>query len=343
MIGPNRLPPPLPEPSPAAQRRIPAWLLSLALHLAVLLAGTLLVRGTYLPADRSESPRPTAIVLARATASEKAQYFAEEDAARDSLTTIAAKVATEALPLDSQPPAGGIALPNAPSAAADPGLLVVRPSTSGGRGKYRTSGLTAEDVAAIVAEDSARPRPLVPTGPTAKLSLFGSAEAEGGSFVFLIDCSQSMGHSGLGAIAEAAKELSASIDRLGPEQKFQVIAYNQKPVALGGRGLLSATPENKRKLIEFVETTVAYGATEHELGLLAALRYKPDVIFVFTDGGDPGLKPGQLRAIAEAAAGRTAIHCLHFGAGPLVDEVNFLERLAEQNGGSYVYIDMRAR
>jgi Ca-activated chloride channel family protein len=77
------------------------------------------------------------------------------------------------------------------------------------------------------------------------------------------------------------------------------------------------------------------------MGLFAALRYKPDVIFLFTDAGDPFLKPGQLRAIREAAAGRTAIHCLQFGAGPLSCEENFMERLAVENGGSYVYIDMR--
>ncbi|HUE71230.1 MAG TPA: hypothetical protein VMP01_10125 [Pirellulaceae bacterium] len=325
------------------QRRIPAWLLSLAFHLAILLAGALLVRGTIPPAERHEPPRPGAIVLAHMSSQSPPRYFSEEEttsklAADGGMETVAAE-----MPAPASPPGSEFSLPSAAVAAADGQLLVVRPAVNASRGKGRFGGMSAEDVAAILAEDAARAKPAAPTGPTAKVSLFGSAEAEGRSFVFLIDRSQSMGHRGLGAIAEAAKELAASIDRLSPEQKFQVIAYNQKADSLGGRELLAATPENKRRLIEFVETTVAVGATEHELGLFAALRYKPDVIFLLTDAGDPGLGTGQLRAIREAAAGRTVIHCLHFGAGPLSGEANFMERLAADNGGSYVYIDMRTK
>jgi hypothetical protein len=337
MIDPNRHPTPL-----ARQRHIPAWLLSLAFHLAILLAGALLVRGTLPPVERYESARPGAIVLAHMSSLAPPQYFSEVDDRRSRAADDSGPepIAAE-MPAAASPPGSEFSLPQAAGAVADGELLVVRPAVNPGRGKGRFGGMSAEDVAAILAEDAARAKPAAPTGPTAKMSLFGSADAEGRSFVFLIDRSQSMGHRGLGAIAAAAKELAASIGRLSPEQKFQVIAYNQKAESLGGRELLAATPENKRRLIEFVETTVAVGATEHELGLFAALRYKPDVIFLLTDAGDPGLGAGQLRAIREAAAGRTAIHCLHFGAGPLAGEKNFLERLADDNGGSYVYIDMR--
>jgi hypothetical protein len=337
MIDPNRHPTPL-----ASQRHIPAWLLSLAFHLAILLTGALLVRGTLPPVEKYESARPGAIVLAHMSSLAPPQYFSEVDDRRSRAADDSGPepIAAE-MPAAASPPGSEFSLPQAAGAVADGELLVVRPAVNPGRGKGRFGGMSAEDVAAILAEDAARAKPAAPTGPTAKMSLFGSADAEGRSFVFLIDRSQSMGHRGLGAIAAAAKELAASIGRLSPEQKFQVIAYNQKAESLGGRELLAATPENKRRLIEFVETTVAVGATEHELGLFAALRYKPDVIFLLTDAGDPGLGAGQLRAIREAAAGRTAIHCLHFGAGPLAGEKNFLERLADDNGGSYVYIDMR--
>jgi len=73
---------------------------------------------------------------------------------------------------------------------------------------------------------------------------------------------------------------------------------------------------------------------------MTALRLKPEVIFLFTDGGDPVLDPGQLRLIRETAAGRTSIHCLHFGRGPQHTADNSLSRLAAQNHGSYVYIDV---
>ena len=319
-------------------QRIPAWLLSMALHLAIFLAGALMVRATSLPQPRDEAPRAGAIVLSRISASNSTQYFDDSD---PSVVTAAPKANAAAETLDADPPASLISLPTAPQVAAGPQLLDIGSATQTGRGKGRMSGLSESDVAAILADEAARAKPAGPTGPKARLSLFGSADAEGRSFVFLIDRSQSMGHRGLGAIDAAAKELAASIDRLGPEQKFQVIAYNQKADALGGREMLSATTDNKRRLIEFVQSIVAVGATEHELGLFAALRYKPDVIFLLTDAGDPVLKAGQLRGIREAAGGRTAIHCLHFGSGPLAADENFMERLAAENGGSYVYIDMR--
>jgi hypothetical protein len=93
----------------------------------------------------------------------------------------------------------------------------------------------------------------------------------------------------------------------------------------------------------FVADLAAYGQTEHSRGLWAALRTKPEVIFLLTDGGDPVLDPGQLRLIRDEAAGRTSIHCLHFGRGPRSESKNFLARLAAENRGSYVYIDMNTR
>ena len=73
------------------------------------------------------------------------------------------------------------------------------------------------------------------------------------------------------------------------------------------------------------------------------MRLKPEVIFILTDGGDPVLHPGQLRAIREEAAGRTSIYCIRFGRGPETEPLSFLARLAAENRGSYVYIDVNAR
>jgi len=197
--------------------------------------------------------------------------------------------------------------------------------------------------AAILAEDAKIPRPKVPTGPQARLSLFGSSQALGRSFVFVIDHSNSMGGAGLGAIHAAAKELEARIDQLTDQQTFQVVAYNQSIAWLTGQELIPATSDNKRKLVAFIDALAAYGQTEHRRGLLAALRLKPEVIFLLTDGGDPPLDAGQLKLIRDAAAGGTTIHCVHFGRGPTSDRGSFLARLARDNGGSYVYVDMKGR
>ena len=121
------------------------------------------------------------------------------------------------------------------------------------------------------------------------------------------------------------------------------MAYNQSVAYLTDRELIPASSENKRRLVQFIANMAAFGQTEHSRGLLTALRMKPEVIFLLTDGGEPLLDPGQLRTIREAAAGRTAIHCLHFGRGPQNERGKFLVRLAAENRGSYIYIDMNLR
>lgn len=343
----------LAETSPREEllkRRVPAWFLSLTLHLAAVLAGSLLMRGSHLPVSGEETERPAAIVLANRTDNKKTKYFTPEEmptetslAAENSML-LSASTFGDPLPAASEPPPSTsvVRLPELPGTLA-PGreTVVVKPLATGDN-KRSISRLTEADKAAILAEDAARPRKTGPTGPTATVSLFGSKDAEGRSFVFLIDRSQSMGGDGLGVIEAAAKELAASIGTLEETHKFQVIAYNQKPLYLTGRELLPATTANKQQLIDFVKNLPAFGATEHEVGIYAALKLKPDAIFFLTDGGDPMLNAGQLKGIRAAAKG-TTIHCLQFGSGPRGDEPSFLQTLAEYTGGSYLYIDMADR
>jgi Ca-activated chloride channel family protein len=211
-----------------------------------------------------------------------------------------------------------------------------------GQGRRVFLPVDPRDEAAILAEDAQIPREQVPTGPVAELNLFGAA-AQGRSFVFVIDRSNSMGSQGLGAIGAAARELAARIGKLSHEQKFQVVAYNEAAAYFSGRQLVPATEENKKKLVKYVAELPASGQTEHTRGLLAALRLKPEVIFLLTDGGDPVMSKGDLQFIRQQAGGRTSIHCVQFGAGRAAEEPSFLTRLAAENRGSYVYIDVNTR
>src|SRR5262249_277869 len=156
------------------------------------------------------------------------------------------------------------------------------------------------------------PREQFPTGPMATISLFGSAPGIGRSFVFVIDRSSSMSNRGLGAIQSAAKELGARLTKMRPEQTVQVVAYNEKATYLTGRELIPATDENKRNLVAFISNLEPIGQTAHSRGVASALRLKPEVIFLLTDGGDPLLSLGDLLAIRDENAGRTEIHCIQF-------------------------------
>jgi len=318
------------------------WMASVAVHLSLLVAGTFLggVRGTR---EVPETERRGEIVLADRRASVARYFTADAAEAHAVLKPVVSSAAENAALADDAPPPliGSLALPQAagPAAAVDSSLIAA-PQSGGGSGRPRFSN--PADDAAILAADQVAPREPVPTGPTARLSLFGSPAVEGRSFVLVFDRSASMGSGGLGAIGAAAQELKRQLATLSAEQTCEVIGYNEAIVAFCGK-LTPATDETKRRLVRFVFDMAAYGQTEHSRGLLAALRLRPEVIFLFTDGGEPPLDGGQLRIVRELAAPRTSIHCLHFGRGPQADPAHFLVRLAAENRGSYVYIDMDAQ
>lgn len=328
---------------PALWLGIPAWLLSLAIHLCVLIGGALLVTGQRPVVGVAEADRQVAVVLAKRSA-ERTDYFNDSDSSDMPAVAAAAgggSTSGSAIPDGPPPPLPDISLPQAPG-ALPVGEGIVGVAAPGLPGK-RASILPGLGDAEAIAADLAIPREAEPTGPTAKLSLFGSAAAQGRSFVFVIDRSQSMGGSGLGAIQAAAGELKKQLSALGDEQTFQVVAYNQSAIYFSEGGLAPASEGNKQRLVKFLEDLAAYGQTEHTRGLLAAARLKPEVIFLFTDGGDPAMTLAQVRTVREATRGRASIHCLHFGRGRPPEGETFLHRLAAENRGSYTYIDMDAR
>jgi len=323
---------------------IPAWLISLAVHLSALIAGALLVNVQRPVVGIDEADRQVTVVLAQRTA-ERTDYFAEENsqeaASPPAAATSGGGFTGSAIPTDAPPVVPGISLPPAPG-ALPPGEGIVGVAAPGLPGK-RASVLPGQGDAEAIAADMAIPREALPTGPTAKLSLFGSGAAQGRSFVFVIDRSQSMGGAGLGAIQAAAAELKTQLAALSDEQTFQVVAYNQSAVYFTDGGLAPASADNKQRLVKFLQDLAAYGQTEHTRGLLAAARLKPEVIYLLTDGGDPVMTLADLQTVRAATRGRSSIHCLHFGRGQPPEGENFLHRLAAENRGSYTYIDMNAR
>lgn len=341
----------LPDPY-SCGLRWPAWGLSAVAHLAVAVLGALLLSSEIRPRDIVAGDRPAGIVLVKRGADRnQVHYFSEQDAR----STATSNAGGSTAPGDASgsgndqlagaaPPDAGIKLPDLPGGLTPGEGLVPAVAPNAGSGGRPKLPFATIDEAAVLAADALIPREQQPTGPKATLSLFGTT-AEGRSFVFAIDHSQSMGGDGLGAIAAAAKELAEQVTSLTEEQKFQVVSYNQSAAYFTARELIPATGENKDALVRFVANLVAAGPTEHERGLRAALSLKPEVIYLLTDGGDPHLKPAQIAAIAEMAGTRTTIHCLHFGKTKADAGVSdhFLRRLAAATGGSYTFVPMVGR
>jgi hypothetical protein len=152
--------------------------------------------------------------------------------------------------------------------------------------------------------------------------------------VYVIDRSSSMGETG--ALALAKRELYASLDRLVPEARFQIIAYNRsaEPLRVNGQsGLLPATPDNKRRAALLIDSLRAEGGTEHLTALRRALQLQPDVLFFLTDAD--ALTEEQARRITRLNHGRTVIHAIEMGTLHPTGPATPLQLLARDNRGTY--------
>jgi len=170
-----------------------------------------------------------------------------------------------------------------------------------------------------------------------------SGVVKGTRFVYLIDASGSM--TDHNAIAYAKAELKASIASLEKNHQFQVIFYNQyqRMMKLNGaqdKRIYFATAIHKTQAGQFINGIQADLGTDHMPALKKALRLDPEVLFLLTDADEPTLSVGELDAIKRLNNSRTQIHCVEFGQGSNLRKTNFLKQLAQQNGGSYRYVDI---
>lgn len=176
----------------------------------------------------------------------------------------------------------------------------------------------------------------------ARTGVFGVV-GEGRTFVYVFDRSGSMDGHGGAPLAAAKAQLIASLHDLGPTQQFQIIFYNQhprvfNPTGVAGR-LVFGTDQNKTLAERFIGGVTADGGTEHEEALERALGMSPDVVFFLTDADEPRLTPKQLARIERLNKG-AVINAIEFGYGPRSQSDSFLVKLAQQNAGHHVYVDV---
>jgi hypothetical protein len=179
-------------------------------------------------------------------------------------------------------------------------------------------------------------------GGYARTSVFG-VSGEGHKFVYVFDRSGSMDGHGGAPLGAAKAELIGSLEHLGQTHQFQIIFYNEHPRVFNPSGVLGrlvfGTDQNKYLAQKFVGSITADGATRHDEALEMAIRLVPDVIFFLTDADEPRMTPQQLARIAGMNRG-TQINTIEFGYGVQIETDNFLVKLAQQNGGKHVYVDV---
>ncbi|HUG90907.1 MAG TPA: hypothetical protein VML55_08745 [Planctomycetaceae bacterium] len=334
------MPRPAPDAAPSSLAAVPGWLGSAAMHatlLAILLTTGVPSCGSL--GDAAGDPggdfRQVGLVFKDAAARERANQDSEvEQDAALAHSTVAPSVEPPS-ELDQTPPVP-ILVPS-----AGPPLV--------GPGGSAPPAASAPDVRDLV-KPTGTPRAggTQEVGP-GEVQFFG-AKDRASQVVYVLDCSGSMSGAPL---AEAKARLVASLESLDSTQRFQIIFYNQSPSIMTLRGeqrpeLYWATDINRTLARQFIASVDANLGTDHMPALLQALSLKPEVLYLLTDADQPQLSARELNRIRSTNAGRTRIHTIEFGEGSQgsrrLDPTsgNFLEVLAEQNGGTYRYQDVGA-
>jgi hypothetical protein len=179
---------------------------------------------------------------------------------------------------------------------------------------------------------------------------FLGVSAKGRRFVYVIDRSSSMMANQ--AFKMAQSELIQSIERLSDRMEFLVVFYNTEPAIMKVRGtsLAEVNDFNLRKAREMILGLEAQGGTDHEKALKLALAKRPDAIFFLSDADDAD--PAMVSRITDLNRAKAkkenerpaSIHVVQFFHS--IDPGNrspnqVIRQLAEQNNGTYRFIDTR--
>jgi len=152
----------------------------------------------------------------------------------------------------------------------------------------------------------------------------------------------------IGALPIVLKELERSLDGLTPRQQFSVAFFrrNEALVVPPVHRLIRATEDEKRRVLTWCrEEVTPEGRSNPIEAIRAAVRLKPDVIFVLSDNitgsGEFEIDQAELLALLDRLNpadedGRrpVQINCVQF-LDP--DPLDTLRRIAEVHGGTRGY------
>ncbi|MCA8994230.1 MAG: hypothetical protein KDA69_18680 [Planctomycetaceae bacterium] len=321
---------------------VPSWVLSLIIHAIFI---TILIVVSQMPScrgdfggDGGESFRKVGI--RQRGEQNKASEVEAEQPSEEQLPTISSPVVTTSA-IPDQPP---IPLPLPAIQSPSMPLLGAGPPPQFDATQF-SSVIQPSQIVSGGAPPSGGPN----DGSDTNATSFLGVSDRGRSFVYIIDRSSSMEDDG--RLRAAKMELLSSLQQLDESQQFQIIFYNAKFTVLQPRSdkfnLFFGTDAQRLQVVEQLREIRPEGGTLHFPAVMRALKFRPDVIFLLTDG-DPtsALTPSEQEEIRIENGGGTHIHCIEFGKGSVsvngrsAKEGNFLDKLAQKNGGQYVYRDV---
>lgn len=319
----------IPElPQPNRLQSIPAWLLSLGLHVCLIVTASLI--WVAKPKGTGGAPdRPVGIAVVYESGGDESYFLDEAGTAQIGASDSAARSETIANSL----PTTTDSVPSSETLLSD---LLPGSGAAGGELASAAGGLGLGDGGATLGSGRDVPK--------LKTTVFG-IEGEGTRFLYVFDRSESMLGYGGAPLRSAKAEMLSSIKSLGEVHQFQIIFYNDSPLPFGGMGsqgpkLFKGDQASKDAAARFIRDVPAAGGTRHIDALRMALAMGPDVVFFLTDADSspPAREIDDLQT--RAIRGGTTIHSIQFGSGAAAAGSNWLKRLADGLGGQYRYIDV---
>jgi von Willebrand factor type A domain len=157
--------------------------------------------------------------------------------------------------------------------------------------------------------------------------------------VFVCDASGSM----INTFSSLKAELVKAVSRLKSIQGFNIIFFQDEKAAALDSGLLFATPENKRKAFQWLDTITTTGTTNPIPGVEMAFRNKPQLIYMLTDADFPDNNAVKAAVQRMNPGKQTRINTIIFVPGDDDDEASasfkeLMKDIAKDNGGVFAHV-----
>lgn len=172
------------------------------------------------------------------------------------------------------------------------------------------------------------------TGGSGKIEFFGT-KGTGNSVVYVVDVSGSMATNQ--RFETAVDEILKSLDRLTKLQRFSVVFYNHRDIPLFDSQrtskLLVANPPTKARARRWISGELhPGGGTQPIPALERAIKMRPDLIYLMTDGEIP---PETREFLKQMNKRKTVIHTIAFQS---IDGQMILKQIAEDHGGTFRFV-----
>lgn len=163
--------------------------------------------------------------------------------------------------------------------------------------------------------------------PWQQTSFFG-VRAKGKVFIYVVDCSGSMGLDE--RLIRAKAEIRRSVSAMRYPQKYYVIFYNDRALDMPGGIPIDSDANSVDRLSHWFLTIDPDGETDPRDAMTQAIGLRPDAIFLLSDGEFPD---GSVEHILRKNRSKVPIHCIDLAGGKGAPG---LTRIAKSSGGEYV-------